>query len=190
MEPLSTAASVIAVATLAAQSCKMTYGLIDELVGAPQVMSNAKTLLSITQKTFNSLHESLEQTSDSPEGSGRLESVLRKIPLGDTLQSAQGLCSEFSVVLKECTRHSTGGSFSTRDRLTVSLRESKIQRYNKLLGEYQQAVNAVVDSIILYAMLEKLDQSPTNQRQIPSQRYIEKCRPARRSLQDPRASPG
>lgn len=152
MDPLSTTASVIAILTLAAKSCKATYSLIDELVGIPQVMSHTKGLLSMTQKTFDSLQLNLERNSDAPEAARPLESFLRQIPLKEALQSAQELSQEFSLILQKCTRHSTGGKFSTRDRVTVSMQESKIQRYNKQLSQYQQIINVVLDSIILYVI--------------------------------------
>ncbi|KAN0087266.1 hypothetical protein V8E54_000954 [Elaphomyces granulatus] len=59
MDPVSLTPSVIAFATLAMQSCKATYDLIDGLAGAPQAIANSKTLLSETQKTLDALGQTL-----------------------------------------------------------------------------------------------------------------------------------
>ena len=48
MDPISLAASVIAVATLAWQSTKAAYNVVDGLVEALNVIANSKQLLSQT----------------------------------------------------------------------------------------------------------------------------------------------
>jgi len=146
MDPLSFTASVIAVATLAWQSTKAAYDIVDGLVGAPSIIADSQRLLSQTQNTLDTLRETLGTDPGTPNV---LESVLQKIKLNSTLESVQSLCSEFSETLRGCTKHSTDSKFGKRDRLIVSLHESKIARFNKQLGECQGTISLVVGSINL-----------------------------------------
>lgn len=130
MDPLSLTASVIAVATLAWQSTKEAYGIVDGLVGAPNVIADSKRLLSQTQNTLDTLRDTLTTDTGTP---GVLESVLQKIKLDSTLESVQCLCGEFGETLKGYTRHSTDSRYGKRDRLIVNLHGSKIARFNKQL---------------------------------------------------------
>lgn len=152
MEPLSTTASVIAIATLVAHSCKATYALIDGLVGAPHVIANLKYILSGTEKTLDTLRESFAKASKTPETSRAVEITLRGIPLDDSLKLALGLCREFNTTITTFTKHSTEGRLSTRDRLEVQLGESKINKLDKQLGDCQRTVSLVLDSINLYVL--------------------------------------
>jgi len=146
MDPVSLTASVIAFSTLAVQSCKATYDLIDGLAGAPQAIANSKTLLSETQKTLDTLGQTL---ITGPETSSTLTSALRMIELDNTLKSTKSLCDEFSMTIAKFTRHSTESKFSKRDRFTVNFHENEINKFNEQLGGCQRTVSLVLVSINL-----------------------------------------
>jgi hypothetical protein len=146
MDPLSLTASVIAVTTLAWQSTKAAYDIVDGLVEAPNIIADSKRLLSQTQNTLDTLSETLDTGTRTPSV---LESVLQKIKLNSTLESVQRLCGEFSETLIGYTKHSTDSGFGKRDRLIVSLHESKIARFNKQLGGCQGTMSLIVGSINL-----------------------------------------
>lgn len=139
-------ASVIAVATLAFQSCKATYDLIDRLAGAPQAIARAKTSVAETQTTVNALKQALTTNS---EPSGRLDSILGTIDLEGTLISVQRLCDEFATAITSFTSHSTDAKFSKRDRIVVNFRESRIRSLEEKLGYCQQTLSMVLVSINL-----------------------------------------
>ncbi|KAJ5091224.1 hypothetical protein NUU61_006094 [Penicillium alfredii] len=147
MDPLSVTASVLALVTAAAQSCKITSSFIDGLAEAPQAIAASKALLS---ETLNSL-KALEQTlgNDRRASPSVLDSTLRAIKLDNTLQSTQEVCDGFSATIAKVTKHSTEERFSTRDRLAAQLRESKINRFNQQLGDCQRTVSLVLGSITL-----------------------------------------
>ncbi|KAH8598489.1 hypothetical protein B0O99DRAFT_669770 [Bisporella sp. PMI_857] len=104
MDPLSVTASVIAVATLAWQSCKAACDLIDGLAEAPQTIAKSKNSLVETQKTLGALQQMLTAAS---EPVGVFNSVLGMIELDETLESAKRLCDEFTALITGFTNHST-----------------------------------------------------------------------------------
>jgi len=144
MDPLSVTASVIAVATLAWESSKAAYDLVNRLVDAPQVIAMSKTSLTETNKTLDALQQTLTATSETD-----LNPVLRTVDLDGTLTSTRDLCDKFTATIMEYTSNSTGGRFSKRDRLTVAFRESKISQLNKELGNCQRTISMVLASINL-----------------------------------------
>lgn len=146
MDGISLAASVIAVATLAWQSTKAVYDVVDGLVDAPNVIADSKRLLSQTQNTLDTLKGTLTAGTRTP---GVLDSILQKIKLNSALESVQCLCNEFREKLMRYTSHSTDSRFGNRDRFTVSLHESKITRFNKQLGDCQRTISLVLVSINL-----------------------------------------
>jgi hypothetical protein len=127
MDPLSVTAGVIAIATVAWQSCKAAHCLVNALVEAPQAITRAKNSLIETQKTLGALGQTLTTTSESV-----LDPVLRTIQLDATLASTQHLCDEFTAAITRYTSHSTEERFSKRDRIMANFHESKITRLNRI----------------------------------------------------------
>jgi Fungal N-terminal domain of STAND proteins len=150
MDPLSVTASTIAVATLAWQSSKAVYELVDGLIGAPKAVAHSKTLLSETQNTLESLRDMLSPES---EAGPVLGSVLQKIKLDVALRSAQGVCDKYGNTIRGLTSHSTDARFSGRDRVAISLQESKINKFNQQLGECQRTISLALISISLQVLL-------------------------------------
>ena len=146
MDPLSVTASVIAIATLAWQSCKAAYDLVDGLAEAPQAIARSKNSLIETQKTLGALQQTLTTAS---EPACVFNSVLGMIELDETLKSAKRLCDEFAAAITSFTNHSTKGRFSKRDRFTINFRESKINKFNRELGDCQRTISMVLVSINL-----------------------------------------
>jgi len=144
-DPLSVTASVIAVATLAWQSSKAAYEMIDGLAGAPDAIARSQDVLSQTQTTINGLKETIVPGKASAE----FESVLRRVDLNVALKSATQLCDSFTTMIKDVTSHSTDAKFSKRDRLAVTLRESKIIRFNMQLGDCQRTLSVVLAAVNL-----------------------------------------
>ncbi|ORY60788.1 uncharacterized protein BCR38DRAFT_487846 [Pseudomassariella vexata] len=144
MDPFSVTASVIAIATLALQSAKAAYDLVDGLAEAPLAIARSKTSLMETQKILGALQQMLTTAS---EPAGVIEPVLRMIELAETLKSARHVCDQFSTAIVSFTSHSTDGRFSKRDRLTVNFHEPKIHKLNKELDDCQRTVSMVLDGI-------------------------------------------
>ncbi|KAF4628710.1 hypothetical protein G7Y89_g9442 [Cudoniella acicularis] len=60
MDPLSVTASTIGIATLAWQSCKAVYQLVDGLKEAPKAIAHSKKLLSETQSVCDKFGETIK----------------------------------------------------------------------------------------------------------------------------------
>jgi len=146
MDPLSMTASVISITTFAWNSCKVAYELVDGLAKAPKVVAHSKNLLSETQGTLNGLKNALRSGS-AP--SAVLNSILQEIRLGVALESARAVCDEFSGTIRRFTNHSTDLRLSRRDRLTITFRESTINRLNRQIGECQSTISLALASINL-----------------------------------------
>jgi len=144
-DPLSVMASVIAVATLAWQSSKATYEIIDGLAGAPDAIARSRDVLSQTQTTINGLKETIVPGNNPVV----FESVLRRVNLTAALQLITQLCDGFTTMIKDVTSHSTDAKFSKRDRLAVTFRESKIIKFNMQLGDCQRTLSVVLAAINL-----------------------------------------
>lgn len=142
MDPLSVAASVIATATLTLQSSKAVYDFVNGLAEAPLAIAKSKASLKETEKTLNALNKVLRSGSAPPSTS---EAVLQTIKLGETFQSVQSLCDKFD------TSRSSPGRFSKRDRLSVVLPESMMEKLNEELEDCQRNMSMVLVSIDLCA---------------------------------------
>lgn len=149
MDPLSITASTISIATLAWQSCKVLYQLMDGLTEAPMAIAHSKKLLSETQNTLEGLNDQLKYEY---EPIGTLSSVLQKMKLDIALESTKGVCDTFGETIKGFTKHSTDMRFSSRDRLTVSFHESKITRFCQQLSECQSTISLALVSINLQVL--------------------------------------
>ena len=110
MDPLSVTASTIGIATLAWQSCKAVYQLVDGLQEAPKAIAHSKKLLSETQSTLEGLNDTLKSECKTI---AVLNSALQKIKFDIALSSTQGVCDKFGETIKGSTRHSTDSRFST-----------------------------------------------------------------------------
>jgi hypothetical protein len=65
----------------------------------------------------------------------------------------QHLCDDFATAITSFTRHSTDDKFSMRDRIMVEIKESKINEFNKHLGDCQRTISMVLVSINLWVLL-------------------------------------
>lgn len=92
----------------------------------------------------------LEQLLTNNKTSDILESTLQAISLEKTLKSTYDICSEFSAAIVGVTKHSTDIKFSIRDRVSVHLKEGKINRFNQQLGDCQRTLVLVLGSINLF----------------------------------------
>ncbi|RYO88742.1 hypothetical protein DL764_008695 [Monosporascus ibericus] len=154
MDPLIVTAGVIAVATLALQSCKAAYNLADGLAEAPQAIARSKASLTETQKTLGALQQTLKA---APATDSELDAILRTIDLNETLVSAKRLCDEYTAAIARFTSYSTEGKFSKRDRLLVNLQESKVNKFSKELGDCQRTMSMVLASINLIVSTRTAD---------------------------------
>lgn len=147
MDPLSITASAIAVATLAAQSAKAAYKVIDGLKEAPHAIAHSRTLLSGTQNSLENLTETL---TNSQHMQAQFGDMLQSIALDKTLHATDELCKGFSATISKYTSRSTDSKFSNRDKVSVILHESRIVKFNEELSDCQGTIHLMTGTITLY----------------------------------------
>ncbi|ETS78636.1 hypothetical protein PFICI_10698 [Pestalotiopsis fici W106-1] len=146
MDPLSVTASVIAVATLAAQSVQAAYQVIDGLAQVPQAIANSKIILLETQSTLDALNGTLNENLDKQ---AQFEPLLQMLALDRALGSTQDLCTKFGSTIAKYTRHSTELRFSNRDRILLNLHESHITNFNQQLNDCRNTLSLMIGTITL-----------------------------------------
>ena len=151
-EALGVTAGVITVATLAWESSKKLYELVDKLSDVPQSISHTKSNLSTTQSAIETLKLDLA-TGDS----ALFDALLQKLRMAEALEGSGKECDMFGQKIETYTKHSKDGTFSKRDRLIVNFHESEINRFNGRLRDHQQLITLVTTSMTLYAARNEID---------------------------------
>lgn len=140
-DPVGTAASVLAVVSAAYSSARTLYELIDGLENAPKAIAEMKIEIAEVQKVLQSLEPTLKE---------------KPATLAPVFTAIEGAASACNVVTEDCTQtiekyttHSKDGSFSKRDRLTVTFRKSKLQSFGVRLNASKNTVQLAVTSATL-----------------------------------------
>ena len=144
-EALGVTASVIAVTTLAWDSSKKLYELIDGLSNAPEAISHTKANLSTTQSALQTLKQNL-----TTENSADFDTLLQRFRVAETLEGSHKECDRFSRKIETYTKHSKDATFSKRDRFIVNFHESEINQFNGRLQSHRQVIMLVTTSMNLY----------------------------------------
>lgn len=144
-EVLAVAGSVITVATLAWDSTKKLHGLVDALKDAPKAIAHTKFILSSMDSTLVTLKHTLDT-----EKSAAFEAALQGTRLADALEGSQQECDRFGKKFQTYTKHSKDTTVSKRDRFTLNIHESEINRFNDRLHDHQRFITLDLTSMILY----------------------------------------
>lgn len=150
-EVLGVTASVIAVTTLAWNSSKRLYELVDALSNAPEAISHTKDSLSTTQSALQTLKHNL-----NTEKSGAFDALLQRFRVAEVLESSHKECDRFGRKIGTYTQHSKEATFSKRDRFIVTFHESEIKQFNGRLHDHRQIIMIVTTSMNLYVSRYKI----------------------------------
>ena len=148
---LGVTASVIAVTTLAWDSSKRLYELVDGLNNAPEAISHTKANLSTTQNALQTLEHNL-----TTEKSGAFDALLQRLRVAAVLESSHKECDRFSRKIETYTKHSKDATFSKRDRFIVNFHESEIKQFNGRLQDHRQVIMLVTTSMNLYVSSQNI----------------------------------
>lgn len=143
-EALGVTGNVNAVASLAWQSSKMLYDLVDRLNDAPQAISHIKSNLSTIQSALDTLRLNL-----TAEKSATFDSLLQTFRVAEALEGSREECDRFGRKIETFTKHSKSTTFSKRDRFMVNFHESEIDRLNDRLQDHRQVIVLVTTSMNL-----------------------------------------
>lgn len=142
-DPLSITASILAVVGAAYTSAQGLYDLIDGLQSAPKTIADMKTDIAGVQRVLQSLQTSLEEKPDA------LAPIFERVGIKDTVAVCEDIIKDFTRTMEKYTTHSKDGSFSNRDRLTVTFRKSKLEGFRTRLNVAKDTVEFAVTSAIL-----------------------------------------
>ncbi|KUI52654.1 hypothetical protein VP1G_00118 [Cytospora mali] len=129
-EAVGLASSVIAVAQLTWETCKMLNDTIKGFHNAPAKLKNLRSDLSTLLQLLASLRSYLVQTISAGHTS---------IPDGlkPALQGCQKLCDEFLQRITELTSHSRPTYISKRDRIRFHFNDTEITHLKDRLVQYK-----------------------------------------------------
>ena len=156
-EALGVTASVIAVATLAWESSKKLYELVDKLRDVPKAIMHTKANVSTTQSAIDTLILDLA-TGDA----AMFDAVLQRFRMVEALEWSRKECDKFGQKIETYTKHSKDGTFSKRDRFIVNFHESEINQFNHRLRDHQQLITLVTTSMNLYVARDEIDSAATD----------------------------
>lgn len=138
MSGLEITAGVIAVASLAYQSTKSLYELIDGIVKAPNQLKVLKKDLDAVKNLLETIQTAMEGTSDEDLSEG-----VKKC-LQDVQPSIKGLedaCNEFSAKLSRITRHSTADRTRFDDKLKLQFQDKDILAFKYRIESYKSTLS-------------------------------------------------
>ncbi|KAF5700798.1 hypothetical protein FGLOB1_10590 [Fusarium globosum] len=174
-DPLSITASILAVVGAAYTSAQGLYDLIDGLQSAPKTIADMKTDIAGVQRVLQSLQTSLK------EKPAALAPIFERVGIKEAVAVCEDITKDFTRTMEKYTTHSKHGSFSNRDRLTVTFRKSKLEGFRTRLNVAKDTVEFAVTSAILatssstYGSIEDLKKALENQVEalkVQSQRLV------------------
>lgn len=128
-DPLSVAAGVAGLATLAAASSKILYETVDG------IKNSTKTILEVKEEV-----ESLSNV---------LKSLQDTLAVGDVdfsslvspLSSCARICGEFAALIRSCSTQSGERTFSLRDFFRFSYKGKTINEFRSLVSAYKSTIS-------------------------------------------------
>lgn len=127
-DPVSVAASVVALTTFAIQSSKALYDAIDKVKNGSRNLRELKDEMSSLENVLASLSETI---SVSEADFTALETPLQK---------CGQLCQDFAIVLNKCSARSGDGKFSWRDFFNSTYKGKDILDLRSLIGAYKGTI--------------------------------------------------
>jgi hypothetical protein len=137
-EALGITASVIAIATLAYDSSKRLFEIVDGIRNAHKAISDFKTDIEALQQLLKSLASEIEGTEDAnlPE---RFKKYLEELkPL---LNGCSNACLQFEQKISKITSHSDENRTSFRDSVKLQFQEKEILTFRYRLASYKATLN-------------------------------------------------
>lgn len=136
--PLSICSGVIAVATLAYDSCRTLYEAVDAVKDAPKIIADLSKDLQTLQAVLHSLRSELDRQGAAQEMSEGQLSILEG--LTSPLQACSEACKEFKVRLAKILSHSQDGHTSFRDQVKLPFYEKEIAAFIFRLDSYKSTM--------------------------------------------------
>lgn len=148
-DPLSITAGVISVATLAYASAAALCETISSYRDIPEILENSKDDIERLSLTISSLQQEVDKRGD--DSTLTTAQKINSQETKPTLAACQSACDAFSDRIKDLMRHSSGGTASKRDRLSLQFHEKEIKFFQAILGSYKSTLATFLGLCTLYA---------------------------------------
>ncbi|KAJ3534691.1 hypothetical protein NM208_g7437 [Fusarium decemcellulare] len=139
-DPLSIAASVVAVATLAYKSCQALNDTISSLKNVPKIIQDLRNDLNTLQSQLHTLKAGLDdirQQGGQGLAAGQQERLRELEP---ALKACQECCEEFTRKLLDKTSHSGANHVDWRDRWRLHFNDNEFSLLKSRLSNYKQTL--------------------------------------------------
>lgn len=155
-EPLSIAASIIAVAGAAYSGCKADNDLISAFSNAPKALQSLRQDLDTLQGLLQSLETALEGTRDDALSESQ-KSCFRD--LKPALDGCKHACDDFAARLSGIASHSDAGRVNWMDRVRFHFSEKDVELLRSTLQKYKSTLDIALGLATLYVVLFKCPSS-------------------------------
>ena len=145
-EAVGLAASIIAIATLAYQSSKTLYDLLDSIRNVPKTLQDLNEDLSAISQLLKSIKSAMEDSSDDSFSDG-VKKCLEEVK--PALTGCGKTCDEFTEKIGKIMSHSDEKHTSKRDRIKLQFEEKDILAFRYRLGSYKATLNIALSLALL-----------------------------------------
>lgn len=129
-DPLSVAAGVVGLATVALSSSIKLYTMIRSLQSQNKKARALKNELTELNAVLQSLLETIQAHPD-------INFCALTIPL----ERCASACDEYAIVIGRCTAHSSATKSSVRDWLTQKYLQGDVDDFHAMISTYKSTIN-------------------------------------------------
>ncbi len=137
-DPLSVAAGVIAVATLAYSSAKTLHQCISSIRDAPEIFVHLNDDVRQLCEVIRSLRQQVKKSRANASLTSVQKSHLQEID--PILKSCKSSCDTFYSTIDHLTRRSRDGQFRLRDRFRLQFNEKDIKTLQIRLNSHKSTL--------------------------------------------------
>ncbi|KAJ5703573.1 hypothetical protein N7493_011498 [Penicillium malachiteum] len=147
-EAASLTASIIGIVTLAYQSSKTLYELIDSILNAPKHLKDLNEDVTAITQVLSSRKSSVEGTSDDELSDGVKNSLRDSLP---AIQGCERVCNELFKRISQITSHSSSTNIRRYDRLRLKFQDKAILAFKYRIESYKSTLSIVLGLVTLKA---------------------------------------
>ncbi|KAK4179120.1 hypothetical protein QBC36DRAFT_86153 [Triangularia setosa] len=141
-DSLSAIASILTLTEAACVGVKSLQTFVDGLRNAPSRVQTLTKDLDATHKILKELEDLLKEEK---EAGPTLVPFLDRFDIKSVTEATNQVVDEFKSTIEKCTARSTAAQeFSARDRLTVTLQQSRIGRFKTRLNASRSTIQYTV----------------------------------------------
>ncbi|KAJ5627354.1 hypothetical protein N7528_004781 [Penicillium herquei] len=139
-------ASIIGIVTLAFQSSKTLYELIDGILNAPKHLKDLNEEVSTVSQVLSSLKSAVEGTSDDELSDGVKNNLRDAQP---AIQGCERVCNELFQKISQITSHSSSTHTRLDDRIRLKFQDKAILAFKYRIESYKSTLSIVLGLVTL-----------------------------------------